>query len=291
MEDTWETPIIAEAMSLCSQLIPVIVLQAGRKAPKSRPDGQTGQFIITDPEDAASAFKEPANIGILLGPEKNSPVIAVGLDLYKDRTVADLVKELGVTSEANIWIERSGRGGFNNIYADPGVTLQRDTTQASGALDLMTRGYVLVPPSDTSGEPQGGGPYRWIPGHSPSDIPLTDLEQPPAALLDWWVKLHQTPPPASSSLWPASPDMPARHQGPVAEGLRNTELASRAGYLHRKIPDDGMVRDLVHAINLQDCRPPLPHGEVENILKSILPRAGASHFRGVPRLGPLEAKL
>ena len=41
------------------------------------------------------------------------------------------------------------------------------------------------------------------------------------------------------------------------------------------------LRDLVHAINLQDCRPPLPHGEVENILKSILPREGASHFRGV----------
>jgi len=279
------------ARELTSQLIPVIVLQARRKAPKSRPDGEPGQFIITDPGDVEAAFMEPANIGILLGPEKESPVISVGLDVYKDKSVIDMVRELGVTSEASIWIERSGRGGFNNIYADPGVSLKRDTTQEAGALDLLTRGYVLVPPSDTSGEPQGGGPYTWITGHSPWDIPLTDLEQPPAALLDWWMGLHQKPQPASGSLWPTPPDMPSRHQGPIPESLRNTELTARTGYLHRVIPNDGLVRDLVHAINLADCKPPLPTGEVENILKSILPREGASHFRGVPRLTPLEAQL
>jgi len=280
---------VGTAQELTSQLIPVIVLQNRRKAPKARPDGETGQWIITDPEDAEEAFKDPANIGILLGPEKDSPVISVGLDLYKDRTVADRVKELGVTSEASIWIERSGRGGINIIYTDPGVPLQRDTTQQGAALDLMTRGYVLVTPSDTSGEPQGGGPYTWIAGHSPWNIPLTDLEQPPAALLDWWMGLHRKPAPASDSLWP-TPTMPSKHQGPIAEGQRNTELASRAGYLHRVIPNDALVSDLVHAINLADCKPPLALGEVENILKSILPRAGASHLRGVPRLTPLEVQ-
>jgi len=283
--------IIAAAEELTSQLIPVIVLQTGRKAPKSKPDGTAGQWIITDPGDAARALRESANIGVLLGPEKDSPVISVGLDLYKNSTVADRVKELGVTSEADVWIERSGRGGINIVYAAPaGINLKRDTTQASGALDLMTRGYLLIPPSDTSGEPQGGGPYTWVTGHSPRDIPLTDLEQPPQELLSWWMGLHQTPPPRASTPGGQGPDMPSKHQGPIPDGQRNAELARRAGYLHRMLPNDALVRDLIYAINTQDCKPPLPTAEVENILKSILPRDGASHLRGVPRLTPLEVQ-
>ncbi len=175
------SPLIAAATEFCSQTVPVIVLQPGRKAPKVEPsaeqraDGTHEQWIITDPEDAETAFKEPANLGILLGPEKNSPVISVGLDLYKDRTVADRVKALGVSSSASVWIAKSGRGGINIVYADPGIVLQRDTTQVGAALDLMTRGYVLMPPSNTDLEPQGGGPYTWIKNHSLRDIPITDL--------------------------------------------------------------------------------------------------------------------
>jgi len=288
--------IIATAEELTSQTIPVIVLQNGRKAPKVEPgadpraDGTYEQWIITDPTDVPNAFKAPANIGILLGPEKGSPVIAVGLDLYKDRSVADRMKEKGVTSDACVWIERSGRGGINIIYADPEVTLKRDTTQYGASLDLLTRGYVLIPPSDTSSEPQGGGLYSWIAGHSPFDIPFGDLETPPPPLLAWWLGLDAKPEPHVTPTGGAPDNMPPRHQGPIPEGTRNTELASRAGYLHRKIPDDGMVRDLVHGINIADCKPPLLHSEVENILKSILPKEGASHLRGVPRLTPLEVQ-
>ena len=75
--------------------------------------------------------------------------------------------------------------------------------------------------------------------------------------------------------------MLSKHQGPIPEGQRNEELTRRADYLHRKILDDGLVRDLLHAVNQQDCNPPLPTGEVEAILRSILPRDGPSRFRGV----------
>lgn len=286
--------IVDTAQELTAQTIPVIVLQAGRKAPKvepgsvPRPDGTHPQWIITDPDDAERAFKEPANIGILLGSDKDSPVISVGLDLYKDRTVADKVKALGVSSTASVWIEQSGRRGINIIYADPGVTLKRDTTQAGAALDLMTRGYVLVPPSNTGSEPDGGGPYTWAKGHSPWDIPLGELDPPPPDLLTWWQELHQTTLPRPSNAPGPAPELPSYHQGPIPEGQRNVELTSRAGYLHRLLPNDALVRDLIHGINQRDCNPPLSNGEVEAILRSILVRDGASHLRGVPRLTPLE---
>ena len=80
-------------------------------------------------------------------------------------------------------MSKSGRCGINIVYADPGIALQPDTTQAGAALDLMTRGFVLRPPSNTNLEPQGGGPYTWIKDHSPWGAPLTDLEPPPPQLL------------------------------------------------------------------------------------------------------------
>lgn len=62
------TQAIAVAEEFASQTIPVIVLKHGRKAPKKKPDGTEGQWIITDPTDVPNAFKDPANIGIRLCP-------------------------------------------------------------------------------------------------------------------------------------------------------------------------------------------------------------------------------
>ena len=99
----------------------------------------------------------------------------------------------------------------------------------------MTRGYVLVAPSNTSAKPQGGGLYTWITGHSPWDIPLTDLEQPPPQLLAWWQKLPQTKgasrrrevsmasetgysPANKSNVDNTALEMPSCFQGPIPEG-------------------------------------------------------------------------
>jgi len=283
------TQAIAMAEELTSQTVPVVVIQPGIKTPKTnpheepRPDGRRPMWVIVDPDQVPDAFIEPANLAVLLGTVADflpSPLIAVGLDLYKDKSVADLVKNLGVTRSAAFWMENTGRGGITLIYADPGMNLKRDTTQEGGALDLLTNGQTLIPPSNSDGI-KGGGPYSWFKGHSPFDIPFSDLETPPKALLEWWMGLHPAPAPRASTTNGQGPDIPSKHQGPIPEGTRNTELASRAGYLHRTIPDNGMVRDLVHAINIADCKPPLARSEVENILKSILPKEGASHFRGV----------
>jgi len=292
MSTTIITQIIATAKELTSQTIPVIVLQPGIKAPKTnphaepRPDGSRPMWVIDDPDQVPEAFSEPANLAVLLGimaDHPRSPLIAVGLDKYKDPTITDKAKELGVTSKAACWIENTGRGGITLIYADPGMNLKRDTTQEGGALDLLTNSLTLIPPSNTNRIPpsdgvKSGGPYSWIAGHSPFDIPFGDLEPPPQALLAWWLELSAPVLPSVSS---NSGDTPSQYAGPIPEGQRNPELTRRAGYYHRKLSNDAEVRSIVHGVNLAECKPPLPHNEVEAILRSILPREGAGHFRGV----------
>ena len=269
--------LVETAVKMVDNTVPVMVIQAGLKRPLPPPGGDTW-WIITRPDDVAGAFTAGVNIAVILGREKDSPIIAVGLDLYKDRTIADRAKELGITSDRNTWIQHTGRGGITLIYQTPDIPLRRDTRQHAGALDLLVNGYTLIPPSNTAKEPQGGGPYRWAPGHSPFEIPLTELEFPPKPLLDWWQGLHREPQYRSESR-AGNPggELPAKHQGAIPEGQRNEELARRAGYLHRMIPDDGIVRDLVHAVNDRDCQPPLPVREVDTILDSILRRDGARH--------------
>jgi hypothetical protein len=255
--------------------IPCLVLQPGLKKPVPNPHSG-GWWVLNDPDQAAQSLTSRENLAILLGVEKESPVIAVGLDLYRDPEVLGFAQGLGVTSSAACWVMRTGRGGIALVYADPrwwggGPTLTRDTTQQGRSLDLLVNGYQLVPPSVTQAA------YRWYPGHSPGELPLTDLEPPPAALLRWWAGLHESTPHSKAYHSPAT--LPPRYSGPIPEGARNVGLTRRAGYLHRLIPNDSLVRDLVMAINQRDCQPPLPESEVEAILSSILPREGAGHFR------------
>jgi hypothetical protein len=185
-----------------------------------------------------------------------------------------------VTFRGNTWSQRTGRGGYTIFYYYNGLILKRDTDGCDGALDLLTSGYCLIPPSDTSLEPEGGGPYTWLPGHSPLDIPLAELDEPPRDLLLLWQSLsapqlpdaRERPPTKGPHHWLT---------GPIQEGDRNQTLTKRTGYYHRLIPSDDAVQSLIHAANRSDCQPPLPDREVETILNSILKREGAAHFRGV----------
>jgi hypothetical protein len=152
--------------------------------------------------------------------------------------------------------------------------------EKGSAIDLLVNGYTLIAPSDTSKEPQGGGPYRWLPGRSPLDIPLAELEELPRDLLVWWQSLS-TPKLPDLRERPGSGTAPDWLVGPIYEDFRNTTLTKRAGYYHRMIPNDEVIRSLVHAANRADCIPPLSDREVDRILNSILKREGAAHFRGV----------
>ena len=202
------------------------------------------------------------------------------MDTYKDASIIDFAKGLGITTKSKVWAQRTGRGGFTVVYHAPHVDLKRDTRQKGSAIDLLVNGYTLVAPSNTCNEPDGGGPYCWLPGHSPLDISVSELDYPPKDLLVWWQSLS-APKLADVREQSGQRTTPDWLTGPIPDGHRNETLTKRAGYYHRMIPNDEAVRSLIHAANRADCLPPLPDRDVDAILTSILKREGATHFRGV----------
>jgi hypothetical protein len=271
-------PVLAIARVLVENTVPVLRCCTGLKTPHRNGEG-TWDTCHT-PERLEDWLHLGDNLAVLLGQMRDSPVLAIGLDVYKDRSIIDFAKELGVTTKANVWAQQTGRGGYTLIYYSPDVALKRNTLEKGSAIDLLVNSYTLIAPSDTSKETQGGGPYTWLPGRSPLDISLAELDTPPKDLLVWWQSLST----------PKLPDLrdrtgagsaPEWLTGPIYEHSRNTTLTKRAGYYHRMIPNDDVVRNLVHAANRADCTPPLSDRDVDIILNSILKREGAGHFRGV----------
>jgi hypothetical protein len=273
-----KAPAQEVAQVLLTDTATLLRCHPGLKRPWANDDAT---WDTVDDPDKLSGWLHPGdNLAVLLAQAKGSPLIAVGLDCYKTQGVLDRAKELGITFKGNTWSQRTGRDGYTIFYYYNGPTLKRDTSGCDGALDLLVSGYCLIAPSNTSREPQGGGPYRWLPGHSPLDIPFAELDEPPKALLDWWQSLRapELPNPLQGTKQGHSPSWLT---GAIPEGQRNEILTKRAGYYHRKIADDEAVRDLVHTANRMHCQPPLPGREVETILASILKRQGANHYRGV----------
>jgi hypothetical protein len=266
------------ARALVESGIPALRCCAGLKTPHK--NAHDTWDTCQDPERVEEWLRPGDNLAMLLGRQKDSPVLAVGLDVYKDASIIDFAKELGVTTKASVWAQRTGRGGYTVIYYGPDIPLKKDTLQKDSAIDLLVNGYTLIGPSNTSREPRGGGPYTWLPGRSPLDIPLSELEEPPKDLLVWWQSLSAPKLPDLRGE-PGAGTAPDWLTGPIYEKQRNETLTKRAGYYHRMIPNDEVVRNLVHAANRAECIPPLSDREVDTILNSILKRDGATHFRGV----------
>jgi hypothetical protein len=275
-------PSYAIANALLEGGVPLLRCVGGRKTPCKRPEpGPFGEWdVITDPDGLDGWLRPGDNLAMLLGESKSSPVIAVGLDVYKDEKIIHFATAMGVTAKANVWAQRTGRGGYTVCYFYNGPALKRDCVQQGSAIDLLVNGYTLIAPSDTSKEPQGGGPYKWLPGKSPLDIPLAEMDTPPKDLLVWWQSLDA---PKLPEVQQATEQgySPGWITGPIPDGQRNSTLTKIAGYYHRKLSDDSLVRHLVHQANQYQCCPPLSACEVDTILDSILPREGASHYRGV----------
>jgi hypothetical protein len=288
-------PILVAALDIARELcpaVPVLRCRPGLKRPwgvaEDHPDW--GKWdVCNDPEWAGSSWLKPEdNLAVLLGESKLSPIIGVGLDCYKTASVMDRARELGVTFQGNTWSQRTGRGGYTIFYLYNGPDLKRDTAGCDGALDLLVSGYSLIAPSNTEREPQGGGPYEWMAGHSPLDIPLAALDEPPEDLLLWWQSLSSSKISSPQRQQPEKSRHPEWLTAAIPEGQRNQRLTQIAGYWHRQLPDNVAVRLLVHQANSSQCAPPMRQEEVNGILDSILRREGAGSYRGVVPSGRLE---
>ena len=265
---------VAVARRFTEQGVPVILLQHGLKKPLI--DSSGTWLTVDDPDDAETAIKTQSdiigypNLGILLHPKGGSNIICVDVD-GADLTVVAKLKACGVTGEKRTWRQSTGkRNGHAHIFyrwdKDP---LPRIADKPDGVnIDLLTKGYAVVAPSDTYRESDGGGPYAWLEGRSIFDISVSELAQPPDALVDWWLsrkaevtghaRLDQ-----ESGGWLAWVV-----NSPINDKTRNVTLAKIAGSLRRRYGFAETVA-LLRAINQARCTPPLDENEVARIAASI----------------------
>lgn len=150
----------------------------------------------------------------------------------------------------------TGSGGRHLYFTHPGGILHNRAGFEPG-LDLRgDGGYVVAPPSL---HPNGTA-YRWARGRSPS-------ESMPAAFPDWLL-LHLS----GGTERHGHPFSHWRHvvREGVAQGMRNSTIASLAGHLLWHGVDPEVVLDLMLCWNSRRCRPSLPDDEVARTVASIV---------------------
>jgi hypothetical protein len=149
----------------------------------------------------------------------------------------------------------TGGGGRHLYFAHPGHEVRNRAGLAPG-IDLRgDGGCIVVPPSV---HPSGRS-YRWRTGHAPGEIE-----------------------PAPLPVWLEQPrfagDGPAGHplaywrglvRAGVAQGRRNTTIASFAGHLLWHGVDPDVIMELMLSWNRVRCHPPLDDEEVIETVRSI----------------------
>ena len=285
--------VVHAAEELTANFVPVSPLISGRKNPVPRPkdnEDDIGMYIVEEPDEVEPVFRGLAgeygdlNLGMIVGRQKGSLILSVGLDIYKSNgsQAIDWAREVGVSSRDLVWIVRTGRGGQAIIYRhNPNLELKRTVEPDGIPIDLLVNGIQVAPPSNTFREPRGGGLYTWYEGHSPSDIPVTELMEPPDALIEFWQAHNQ----AGNNAVGGRPagwvsDLLSR---PITEGHRDETLAKIAGHLSH-YHDIDIVESLLHCVNDARCAPALPESQVRKIALSIggRERRKNGHFKGVP---------
>lgn len=152
-------------------------------------------------------------------------------------------------------------GGSHFYFRHPGAPVKCSAGRLGSGLDVRgDGGYVVLQ------NPAGG----YVVEHAGPAVPL------PAWLRDR-VRSPQNgdtrPAPTPAGEWVAMFDG-------IGEGGRNAALARLIGHLLARRVDVDVAAGLLHAVNGQCCRPPLPSGEVDRIIDSIAGAEAAKRTGG-----------
>lgn len=202
-----------------------------------------------------------ANVGIVTGAVSGVVVLDVDERHGGNVSLSQLNLKFGpgpMTVEA-----ASGGGGRHFYFRHPGGRLGNRVGLRPGVDLRADGGCVVAPPSVHP----SGRPYAWLPGHSPNEI---EIAPPPAWLL------------SRSEGVEGRVGHPPTHwrklvREGVAEGERNTTLASLTGHLLWRGVDLEVAMELLLAWNRMRCRPPLPDEEVAGVVESVA-RLHESHI-------------
>jgi hypothetical protein len=189
-----------------------------------------------------SSLGERLNIGILLG-ASGLAVVEPDTDAARARLLELLGGEL-----PQVPIVESGGRSLHLYFADAGY--------ANGARDgLELRSglqQVVAPPSV---HPETGRLYRWLPGHEPWTLPLSEIPEP---LLAHFAEKQ------------------GGRRGPVDEeihqGERRRALLSLAGSMRRRGMGAREMLAALRIVNEERCKPPLPAAELEDLAADVARR-------------------
>jgi hypothetical protein len=204
-------------------------------------------------QDIAEWFRgwPDANIGIVTGEISNLIVLDIDPKHGGDATLERLehrFRPLSATVEAV-----TGGGGRHLYFAHPGGFTCNRAGLAQG-IDLRgDGGYIVAPPSIHP----SGRRYAWAAGRAPDEITLAPLPR--------WLIIPIRGPRIGRSL----SDWRRLVREGVAEGHRNSTIASLTGHLLWHGVDPDVALELLLAWNRMRCRPPLDDAEVAQVVASI----------------------
>lgn len=150
------------------------------------------------------------------------------------------------------------RGGRHCYFRQPaGCDYRNSAGKVAQHVDIRaTGGYVVVPGSEVNGRQ-----YRWLEGYELSSPP-DRLPLPPRWLLEDLDRKSRTSTTMGQSGIAGSGEQ-------ITEGSRNARLTSAAGALRRRGFTQSVISAAIHTQNRDQCNPPLPDEEVDQIVGSV----------------------
>lgn len=205
------------------------------------------------------ARQPDANVGIVTGRVSGLVVIDVDVQHGGPASLAALEAEWGLMPPT---VEALTGGGGRHLYCrHPGGTVPNRVAIRPGIDVRGDGGCVVAPPSVHP----NGRHYAWIAGHAPGELALAPLP------LRWF-----DPETGSRPTSRSRSDWRRLIRAGVAEGERNSTMASLTGHLLARDVDPGAVLELMLAWNRTHCRPPLSDEEVAAVVRNITHLHGGS---------------
>jgi hypothetical protein len=194
-----------------------------------------------------------ANVGVVTGAVSGLAVLDIDPRHGGDDSLAGWEREHGPLPRT---VEAATGGGGRHLYFRAPLPAPRNRVGLAQGIDLRCEGGLVVAPPSLH---PSGGRYVWREGRDPANLEVAPL---PA----WLERLLVGAGPRAGH--------PLAHwralvRGGVAEGARNSTIASLAGHLLWHGADPGVVLELMLAWNRARCRPPLDDDEVARVVASI----------------------
>lgn len=194
-----------------------------------------------------------ANVGVVTGSISGLVVLDVDSAHGGDESLIELEQQHGALPHT---VESLTGGGGRHIYFRHPSGIIHNRVGLAPGIDLRGDGGLIVTPPSIH---PSGRKYYWEVSHHPDETPVAGM--PP-----WLLSLaqaHEAPKGHTLHHW-----RNLVREG-VAEGERNSSLASLAGHLLWHGVDQQVVRELMLCWNQTKCIPPLADKEVNAVVDSI----------------------